>query len=66
MHPEPRGVIAIDQKGGGKGLKETRLYIFLNKIPQIVHLVTLGDKSTQKADIKYATEFVDALLTDTE
>jgi hypothetical protein len=61
MHAEPRGVIALDQKGGGAGLKETRLYIFPDPVAEIVHVITLGDKGTQKADIQYASEFVDSL-----
>jgi putative component of toxin-antitoxin plasmid stabilization module len=61
MHPEPRGVIAIDQKGGGRGLKETRLYTYLNRASQLVHLITLGDKNTQSADIRYTSEFVASL-----
>jgi transcriptional regulator with XRE-family HTH domain len=28
MHNEPLGVVAIDQKGGGKNLAQTRLYVF--------------------------------------
>lgn len=63
VHPEPRGVVAIDQKGGrGKGLKETRLYTYPNRVSHVVHLITIGDKSTQTADIEYACEFVDSLI----
>ena len=62
MHREPRGVIAIDQKGGRGSLKQTRLYTYPNKGSQVLHLITLGDKSTQKSDIRYACEFVDSLL----
>jgi putative component of toxin-antitoxin plasmid stabilization module len=61
MHFEPRGVIAIDQKRGGVGLKETRLYVYVNKPLEIIHLITIGDKSTQKTDIQYACEFVSRL-----
>ena len=61
IHREPRGVLAIDQKGGGAGLKQTRLYVYPDTATEIVHLVTIGDKSSQQADIKHATEFVDAL-----
>jgi putative component of toxin-antitoxin plasmid stabilization module len=61
MHPEPRGVIAIDQKGGGPGLKETRLYTYPRSALQVLYLITVGDKSTQKADIQYASQFVDGL-----
>ena len=59
VHPEPGGVLAIDQKGGGAGLKQTRLYIFPEKRPQIIHLITLGDKDSQKADIRFATAFAE-------
>jgi hypothetical protein len=61
IHREPKGIIAIDQKGGGAGLKETRLYAYPEKEPQIVHIITIGDKKTQKADIKYSIEYVDSL-----
>jgi hypothetical protein len=27
VHREPGGVLAVDQKGGGAGLKQTRLYV---------------------------------------
>ena len=61
IHPEPRGVLAIDQKGGGSSLKETRLYTFPEADTQVVHLITLGDKDSQEADVRYASEFVDEL-----
>ena len=61
VHAEPRGVLAIDQKGGGSSLKQSRLYIYADTKTQLVHLVTLGDKSSQEADIEYASEFVDRL-----
>jgi hypothetical protein len=61
VHPEPRGVLAIDQKGGGTSLKETRLYVFFDTSTQVVHLITLGDKDSQTADVRYASEFVDQL-----
>ena len=61
IHTEPRGVLAIDQKGGGPSLKETRLYAYPDTETRLVHLITLGDKSSQEADIRYASEFVDHL-----
>ena len=61
LHTEPRGVLAIDQKGGGPSLKQTRLYIYLDTDARLVHLITLGDKGSQEADIRYASEFVDQL-----
>lgn len=60
FHHEPRGVLAIDQ-GGGTGLKETRLYTYPNTASQFVHLITIGDKKSQTADIRHATKFVDTL-----
>ncbi len=61
LHAEPRGVLAIDQKGGGSSLKQTRLYIYPDTRTQLVHLITLGDKDSQKRDVAYASEFVDQL-----
>ena len=63
VHSEPKGVKAIDQKGAGAGVKQTRLYIFPDTDTQIVHLITVGDKSSQKKDIKFAVEVVDDLST---
>ena len=62
IHHEPRGVVAMDQKGGGAGLKQTRLYTYPNKAREVIHLITIGDKSTQKTDIQYACEFVGGLI----
>ena len=63
VHDERKGIKAIDQKGAGAGVKQTRLYIFPNKTTKTVHLITIGDKSSQKADIQYAGDFVDNLGT---
>src|SRR6266498_1699827 len=52
MHDEGKGVVAIDQKGGGKSLAQTRLYVFLDVNAEILYLFTLGDKKSQKADVK--------------
>ena len=61
IHPEPKGVLAIDQKGGGGKLKQTRLYVFPDPTEMVVHLITLGDKKSQKDDIQFSGEFVDSL-----
>lgn len=45
VHNEPHGVKAIDQKGGGPYLAQTRLYIFPEESNQTLHLITLGDKN---------------------
>lgn len=57
---EPKGIKALDQKGGGgKGkLQQTRLYVYADIDTKILHLITIGDKQSQKADIKQSTDFV--------
>ena len=61
VHDEPKGIKAIDQKGAGAGVKQTRLYTFPDNTTNTVHLIIVGDKNSQKADIKYASDFVDNL-----
>ena len=61
MHFEPMGVIAIDQSGGGKSLAQTRLYVYPEVLAEskILHLITLGDKNSQRTlDIAACREYV--------
>ena len=58
IHQEPHGVLAIDQRGEGKGLKEFRLYIYTDTDQQKLYLLALGDKKTQKSDITLCTQWV--------
>ena len=60
IHPEPMGIVAIDQKKGGlrTTLRQTRLYVYADKTNHELWLITIGDKQTQKADILLATNFV--------
>lgn len=58
IHIEQRGVLAVDQKGGGKALAETRLYIYLDRETETIHLITLGDKNSQREDVKTSSEYV--------
>ena len=62
IHPEPKGVLAFDQSGDGKHLKAIRLYTYPDEDTETVHFITLGDKSTQKEDIKVSSGFVEGLL----
>lgn len=62
VHTEPQGVLAIDQKGGGKDLRQTRLYVYLDKTSKTFYSIILGDKDTQPNDIKLATSFVKELM----
>ena len=61
IHAEPHGVLALDQKGGGKNLAQTRLYIYPDADGEIVYVITLGGKDTQAEDIKTCGEFVEQL-----
>jgi len=62
IHPEPIGVLAIDQKRGGPGLAETRLYVYPDETRKVLYLLTLGDKKTQSQDIKNCKGFVPQIL----
>ena len=61
IHPESLGALAIDPKGGGPHLKETRLYIYPDEKRQRLYVITLGDKDTQTEDIKACKPIVQAL-----
>jgi hypothetical protein len=61
LHPEPLGIVAIDQKGGGENLQQTRLYTFASDPNLVLYLITIGNKQTQKADIDMSKDFVRSL-----
>ena len=65
-HAEPQGVVGIDQKGGGKNLAQTRLYVYPDTDTEILYLITLGDKRSQKADLASCRDFVTALRKEKE
>jgi hypothetical protein len=65
-HRESSGAVAIDQKGGGPHLAETRLYLFADDTREVVHLITLGDKNSQADDNKHCAEFIKELRTASE
>jgi hypothetical protein len=52
------GLLSIDQKGAGAGVKQCRLYVFPDVDQRTLHLITIGDKSTQGSDVAYATRWV--------
>lgn len=62
LHPEPGGVVAVDQKGGGGNLRETRLYTFAEESTRTLHLLLLGDKSTQRRDLAHVSQWLDRHL----
>jgi len=64
VRSEPAGVLAIDQSGPGKRTKMVplRLYVYPDETDQVLHIIGLGDKTTQSDDIEQSTEFVKGLL----
>ena len=64
VRSEPAGVLAIDQSGPGKRTKMVplRLYVYPDETDQVLHIIGLGDKTTQQDDIKQSAEFVKGLL----
>jgi hypothetical protein len=61
VHPEPKGVLAITQQGGGGHMLETRLYIYPHEVRECLYVITLGDKNTQQQDIQTCNDFVDTI-----
>jgi len=61
LHPETSGVLAIDQKGGGSKLAQTRLYVYPDEARKTLYLLTLGDKRSQDEDIKSCEVFLEHL-----
>ena len=51
LHPEPHGMLAVAQRGGGGRLQETRLYCYAQADVRTLHLLGIGDKSSQSADL---------------
>jgi hypothetical protein len=58
LHGEPAGVVAVDQKGGGRNLAETRLYTFADDSAKVLYLILIGDKGSKAKDIQTCREFV--------
>lgn len=60
IHPEPKGVLAVTE-GRKAHIAATRLYTYPDETTHTLHLITMGGKDTQPADIKFSTEFVESL-----
>jgi len=64
VHREPQSVIAIDQSGAPRKLRETRLYCYPCEPEETVYVITIGDKNSQHADLQDCREFVERLRTE--
>jgi putative component of toxin-antitoxin plasmid stabilization module len=58
VHDERKGVHALSEAGGGKGLQATRLYLYPDEETRTIHLITIGDKKSQPDDVKQAQAYV--------
>ena len=58
IHNEPKGVKALDQRGSKGKLKQTRLYIYPDIDSKKLYLLTIGDKGSQREDIRMCSDFV--------
>src|SRR6266481_3375756 len=61
IHPEGGGVIALDEKGYKPKQPPTRLYVYPQQNSKTLYLITVGDKRSQKEDIKDCHQFIDSL-----
>jgi hypothetical protein len=61
IHPEPQGLIAIDQKGARGHPRATRLYVYAAVVHTTLHLITIGDKDSQKRDLEECRRFITKL-----
>jgi len=61
IHPEGRGLIALTEKGYKPKQPPTRLYAYPRQDSKTLYLITLGNKGSQKQDIKDCYRFIDSL-----
>ncbi len=61
LHPEPKGIVAVDQSAGGPSLQETRLYLYPCNENNVLHVITIGNKAEQSEDIKLSGHFADRI-----
>jgi hypothetical protein len=68
VQSEPMGMLAVNQRGPVKGaqLVPIRLYVYFDGDDSALHIIELGDKSTQDEDIATAKNYVKRLLREKE
>ncbi len=66
IHNEKAGVIALDQKGDKSFFKgkptQTRLYVYADEDDRTWHLITIGDKGSQKEDVEFCVKYVETII----
>jgi hypothetical protein len=75
LHSEPKGIKAIDQRGGAypdgskrPKMKEIRAYTYSNLKSKTLHLLCVGGKGEkeQAKDIRFASKEVERILKESE
>lgn len=61
IHSEGSGLIAFDESGPGHPNKATRLYVYPEEETETLYAITIGDKDSQRDDVKFCHEFLDSL-----
>lgn len=51
IHPEPHGMVALDESGSRGSLQATRLYCHPDAARKILRLLAIGSKATQTRDL---------------
>ena len=64
VHPEGRGLVALTEKGYKPKQPPTRLYVYPQQNSKTLYLITIGNKHSQKEDIKDCYRFIDSLSRD--
>ena len=62
VHKESIGIKGLDESGSGlRKLQVTRLYIYPSVSTKMIHLLTIGNKKSQKKDIKICENYVNQI-----
>jgi len=62
VRSEPQGIFAISEQGGGANLAPIRMYVVPDLGTETLHLITIGDKKSQRGDIQFSKEYTKELL----
>lgn len=63
-HAETHGAVAIDQKGAVGKVAQHRLYVYPDADTEILYLIAIGDKASQRDDNATCRELIVALRED--
>ncbi|MDA0922038.1 MAG: hypothetical protein O2945_23485, partial [Planctomycetota bacterium] len=58
VHNEREGAYAVDQTGKLKSNAPVRLYVYPDEADHVLHVIQIGDKSSQKRDVNEVHDYV--------